>query len=335
MGVMANVCRDFTFDVAWRLIIGLKLNDAESIEFHDAVMNWLSSLVNPLIYLLPRFMVKQSKGHKAKIYLNSVIEKKIDYLEKHGPDGSTLSGMLFYTDDDENTEKSSARHLTREQVIDNTMLLIAAGSETSSSTLTNVMLLLGMCPQVWEKLVAEQRQLLSQHGPTLTRDIIDKESPYLEAVIKEVMRVLPVSGGGYRNIDETVSMNGIQIPKGWMAIYSIFLTHKQDPVTFQEDGSHMDIQKGFHPERWLQKKTRPNTEYIPFGAGHRFCLGKDLAMLEMKVFIAILARKIQFQLVNDPLTSKWSEGFIITPKDGCEIIARNHDVSKEIEIVGQ
>ena len=165
------------------------------------------------------------KGVKAKKYLDSAIESKIDYLEENGPDGSTLSSMVFNTDEDIGEEGGGPkRHLTREQVIDNTELLIIAGTETSSNTLTNAMQLLGMHPHVWDKLVEEQKQLVSRYGNSLTKEQIDKECPYLEAVIKEVMRLLPVSGGGARTVDDTLVIDGFQIPKGWLAWYSIGLT---------------------------------------------------------------------------------------------------------------
>ena len=101
--------------------------------------------------------------------------------------------MVFNTDDEEGN--SQKRHLTREQVIDNTGLLIIAGTETSSNTLTNAMQILGMHPDAWHKIAEEQRQLVSCHGKALTKEQIDKECPYLEAVIKEVMRLIPISAG--------------------------------------------------------------------------------------------------------------------------------------------
>ena len=190
---MVDICKDFTFDVAWRQIIGLKLNDDESEEFRQAVSNWLSIFSNYLNFFLPKFIFKRTKGYKSKKYLDSVIESKIELLEKHGPDGSALSAMVFNTDDEEGN--SQKRHLTREQVIDNTGLLIIAGTETSSNTLTNAMQILGMHPDAWHKIAEEQRQLVSRHGKALTKEQIDKECPYLEAVIKEVMRLIPISAG--------------------------------------------------------------------------------------------------------------------------------------------
>lgn len=50
---------------------------------------------------------------------------------------------------------------------------------------------------------------------------------------------------------------------------SIGQTHSLDPAVQLPDGSHMDVVKGFKPERWLDEATKP-TEYMPFGYGPRY-----------------------------------------------------------------
>jgi cytochrome P450 len=168
--------------------------------------------------------------------------------------------------------------------------------------------------------VAEQDALVAKHGPSLTKEQIDKECPYLDAVVKETMRLTPVSGGGLRVTDKTIVVDGKQIPKKWFAMYSAYLTHANDPMTWKEDGSHMSLQDGFEPNRWLDKTTRPTTEFMPWGAGTRFCVGWVLAATEMRIFLAILARKMNaFQLLTDSKTCQWKEGIVRTPKDGVVI----------------
>jgi hypothetical protein len=50
---------------------------------------------------------------------------------------------------------------------------------------------------------------------------------------------------------------------------SIGQTHSLDPAVQLPDGSHMDVARGFKPERWLDEATKP-TEYMPFGYGPRY-----------------------------------------------------------------
>jgi cytochrome P450 len=112
-------------------------------------------------------------------------------------------------------------------------------------------------------------------------------------------------------------MDGKQIPEGWSILANICLTHQLDLVTRLEDDSHMDVHKGFKLERWLQPETKPS-DFIPFGAGPRYCLGYNLALLEMKVFLATLARRIDsYQLVNGDNKIKWNPATMIPkPIDG-------------------
>jgi len=123
-----------------------------------------------------------------------------------------------------------------------------AGSETSASTLTNCLLLLGLHPQIWKRVVQEQDILRKTHGETLTKEQLDNECPYLEAVIKETMRIKPISGGQYRKTKATMVVGGKSLPKGWPIVYNIRKTHLLDSSTWLKDSPHMDIMTGFKPE---------------------------------------------------------------------------------------
>jgi cytochrome P450 len=330
-----SICRDLTLDVAWRQIIGLDLKTTDEIQkFYSDVDAWMKGIVNFAIAMLPKWIMKHLKCFKAKNSLEHQIGAKIDALQVKGvSDGTTMGNMVFATEMEEEGGDSSKNRkpikLSRQEIIDNIFLLIAAGSETSANTLTCALLLLGMHPQVYDKLVQEQQQLVSEYGGTLNKDLLDEsKSPYLDAVIKETMRIMPITGGGIRQVQETMVVDGMQVPKDWYILYAIGLTHKQDPVTQEPDGSdNMSMYTAFQPERWLNNATKPTTEFIPWGAGHRFCLGHVLATAEMKVFLATLARKVKsFDLKTDP-EGKWKEGIIRTPADGVVIVPHTGSLS--------
>jgi len=317
-----KVTHRLALDVTMRQIIGLNLKTKEEIdEFHKSVQTWMTVMSNVFLYILPlpQKILKMTKEYKAKKVIDSLIEERINYLRENGPDSSTLSGMVFATDDE--AEEGQRSKLTQKQIIDNVYVLIIAGSDTSSLTLTNAMLLLGMNPDVWKQVVAEQEDLIAKHGPNLTKEQLDNDCPYLTAVIKETMRLLPISGGLFRDIKETVIMDDMQIPKGWLAICCPSLTHELDPITYKKDRSHMDVKTGFKPERWLSEETRP-TEFMSFGAGRRYCLGHTLANAEMLTFLAMMARKVKsFDLLTNTEKLKWKEGIITIPNDGVVINA--------------
>jgi len=312
---MEHVLTNFTLDVAWRQILGLDLKEDEIVQFYEAVDNWIGGIVDLRTLLMPS--IKNTKAGKGNAYLVSKIERKMDQLERDGPDGSTMSAMYFARDEDD-----PSKRLSRDDVISNALLLILAGSETAASTLTVSALALGLHKNVLKKLKDEQLAMIDKHGTEeMTREMIEKDCPYLDAVIKETMRIKPLgTTGAMRVAEETIVVDGTQIPKGNGVVFNIYLTHEGDPVVKEDDNAHMDIVKGFKPERWLDDSTKP-TEYMPFGYGPRFCLGYNLAMAEMKVFLALLARRVDFNLVNmnqDNVT--WKKASIIPkPEDGAVV----------------
>ena len=307
---------NYTLDVAWRQILGLDLKDDEIEEFGVKVNEWIGGITSLRTMMFPG--VRYTTAGKAYAYLSSKIESKMDDLSKNGPDGSTLSGMFFAKDEEDPTKQ-----LNREEVISNALLLILAGSETAASTLTVASLALGLHKGAFEKLKEEQREMIAKRGTTeITREMLDKDCPYLDSVIKETMRIKPLATGAMRFAQETIVVDGKQIPKGYGVAFNAYLTHESDPATKVEDNSHMDVVKGFHPERWLDDATKPS-EFMPFGYGPRFCLGYNLAMAEMKVFLALFARRVvEYDLVNNsPDKVTWKRASILPkPADGAVIV---------------
>lgn len=288
---MGDVCESFALDIAWRHILGLSLQeDKKEIQrFHKAVNRYVSGVFSISAYLdLPgkTFL----PPYRARKYLVSKIEERIIYLDKNGPDGSTLSAMVFSSDED------TKKKLTRDDIIENALVLLIAGTETTSSTLTAAMFFLGLHPSAWEKVVQEQRDSIAANGTNITKSTLD-ECTYLEAVIKETMRMAPISGGNLRRAEEAIVLDGKQIPKGASVFCNIRLTHELDPII--HSNTAMDPLTDFIPERWFDTKTRPEKDFIPFGIGSRRCLGEFLALMEIRVFISVFARRIdRFELLG-------------------------------------
>lgn len=313
---MENVAEDYTMGIVQNQLLGLQLGAEEVHIFRNKLKEWLKAMYSLVSLLNIPWLVKRSASYKAKQYIVSKLEDRVDSLLKNGPDTSTLSNMLFAVDEDNGSTK-----LSREQVIENAQLLVIAGSETSAGTLTLAMLLLGLHPDKYNKLVEEQAQLIRNHGAQLTETILDKECPYLDAVVKETLRMGPVTSGFPRTAKETIVIDGVQIPQDWAVATQYRLTHQLDPVTRLPNDAHMDPYTGFQPERWSNPETTPS-DWIPFGAGPRFCLGYHLAMMEMKVFLAMFARRVaSFDLANcDRVVHqavRWNPGTMIPrPSDG-------------------
>ncbi|KAG8913982.1 hypothetical protein FRC00_001149 [Tulasnella sp. 408] len=143
-----------------------------------------------------------------------------------------------------------------------------------------------------------------------------EKTPYLEAVVAEILRLSIVAGGSTRQTTQQIDFLGHTIPAGTMLVYLSGLACFNASVENEERLRSFDskrtetLQKNgpgsrelwktptdqFEPERWINvdsatgKKTfDPKAGFsFPFGFGLRACPGKQLAMLELKIYIATL-----------------------------------------------
>lgn len=355
-----DMAESMALDVVCQQILGLNLETQDEIDtFHQKTHTWLKGMWYK--EGSPQFEATM----ESKEYLRAVIDQKINQLlEKGESDGSTVGGLVFATmDADEDNDNNSDRTLSREEVIDNCLVLILGGTETTATNVANALWLMGLHPSVWQTVIKEQEAIVAQYGEALTSEVLLSQTcPYLDAVIHEMMRILPITLVSKRVTAETIVLDGTQVPQGWGVSYNMYLTHQQDPSCMkeQEGGSgsnnmHMDLIQGFQPERWLSPDTKPGKDYIPFGAGPRQCPGAYLAMTEMKAFLSLLAREMPcFQLVttNSSTTTTMRDGdngslsvaqpldeqiqwnkvsSLMTPEDGVRI--RVLPLSKQKEMV--
>ena len=317
---METICAEYTLEVTQKQVLGLELPLEEVALFRRSMTTWLGALYSPIANLNIPWVVRHTPEYKARLHIQGKIDEKIDALLEPGTsDASVLSKMLFAVDEETNNQK-----LNRSQVVENALLLMITGSETSSGTLALMMLLLGLHPHVLRKLQEEQASIQQEYGPDLQLQLLDEHhAPYLNAVMKETMRMGPLTGGFPKRATRTIEVDGHQIPKGWSVFNNVRLTHQLDPSTRLPNDAHMNVHTGFRPERWLSPDTTPQ-EFIPFGTGPRYCIGAPLATLQIQLFLATLARKVDsFELVEDYSHQKpvvWNPSTMVPrPTDGVRV----------------
>ncbi|CAF4324752.1 unnamed protein product, partial [Adineta steineri] len=113
---------------------------------------------------------------------------------------------------------------------------------------------------------------------------------YLDCVIKEVLRFCPPVNGSARTLtmDDRLPESGTQLYAG-DAVLIPFMNLARDPRYWFIDPEL------FYPERFLgEDKNHQSHALIPFGGGHRQCIGQDLARFELKVTIARLMQHVTF-----------------------------------------
>ncbi len=156
-----------------------------------------------------------------------------------------LSRLLLVRDE-------NGQGLTDEELRDQLVTLLLAGHETTATALAWTLHELGQDP-------AQERK---------ARDAASAgNTEYLEAVLKESMRLHPVIPMVVRHLMAPATVGGIDLPRGANVAASIILAHESEE-------SHPDHAR-FRPERFLEGEVAINT-WIPFGGGVRRCIGAGL-----------------------------------------------------------
>jgi cytochrome P450 len=178
--------------------------------------------------------------------------------------------------------------LTSNEIFDEISMAILAGFETTSTALSWFIFYISKYPDVQKKIKNELKEHFLTPDMPLTENILD-QLIYIECVTKEILRFSPIAAGIVRQAISDDIIDGIQIKKGDVFLIAIQNLH-QNSKYWKIDP------KIFNPERFLDEdKCPPRYAYMPFGGGHRTCIGQDLAFLELKTIITRLMQRITIQ----------------------------------------
>ena len=163
------------------------------------------------------------------------------------------------------------RTMTDRELRDQLMTLLVAGHETTATGLSWTLERLIRHPAVLDKAVAAARS--------------DKGSgeAYLDAVVRESLRIRPVVFEAGRVLTEPVELGGYLLPAGTLVAPSIGLVHASADVYPDPDR--------FEPDRMLASTQTPST-WLPFGGGNRRCLGATFALVEMRVVLREILHRV-------------------------------------------
>ncbi|THW34272.1 cytochrome protein [Aureobasidium pullulans] len=191
---------------------------------------------------------------------------------------------------------------TFEHVFTTCMTNIGAGSDTTSISLSSIIYFLINSPTALQKLRAEiEEKLPTARTRNQTYQEVQK-LPYLQACIKEALRMHPATGLPLSRIvpDGGTTVAGMYLPQGSVVGVNTWIAHRNQTVF----GPDADT---FRPERWLQddkvQLSRMEAYYLPssclqFGTGSRTCIGKNISLMEITKLIPRLLITFDFELVG-------------------------------------
>ncbi|MGA8845497.1 MAG: cytochrome P450 [Nocardioides sp.] len=149
-----------------------------------------------------------------------------------------------------------ADRLSDTELRDQLVTLLLAGHETTATALAWAIYELGRHPDL--------------HARTV-RAVADGDDAWLDAVLKESMRLHPVIPMVVRTLMRPTTIAGYDLPAGATVGPSIIISHQRD--------EHHDDPEAFRPERFLSQNPPTNT-WIPFGGGVRRCIGAGFSLME-------------------------------------------------------
>jgi len=173
-------------------------------------------------------------------------------------------------------------------VAGNVLTMLLAGEDTTANTLAWMIYLLYRHPEALRRA----RQEIT--GKDLHKYEDMAALPYVDACINETMRLKPVAPIIMLEPIRDTVVGGIEVPAGTI----VMCLMRVGPT----DARHFPEPQAFDPARWLAGPSASSAKRVamPFGAGPRLCPGRYLALLEMKMVMAMLLSRFEVESVTTP-----------------------------------
>lgn len=218
-----------------------------------------------------------------------IAERRADpYLDERT---DALAMLVRSTDEDRRT-------LSDRELRDQLMTLLVAGHDTTATALSWALERLTRHPAILQKAIQ-------------AADTGDDE--YLDAVAKETLRIRPIVPDVGRVLKAPVELAGYQLPAGVMVVPAIGLVHSDSEL-------YPDAER-FDPDRMVGATLSPTT-WFPFGGGNRRCLGATFAMVEMRIVLREILRRVELATTTAPDETQKVKHVIFVPRNGGRIRVR-------------
>ncbi|KAL8137429.1 hypothetical protein V2J09_003430 [Rumex salicifolius] len=306
----------YTYDLTHRLVVGYDPNsltiDWPQVPFSKAMNSamqgiWMRHfLPEPLWKLQRRMGLGHEKAlRKAKDFLNKIatviVSNKHDDFNSRGCD--TLGNDKFndilttYFIEDDHYNSGDGDDVLKGSFLS----LMLAGQDTTSTALTWFFWTISQHPIIEAKIRAEVEGVISEDvgekAHVFTPEEISK-LVYLHASVCETLRLyppVPFQTRTPREPDMLPSGHGV-IPNSTMVIIPLYVMARMKSVWGKDCAE-------FKPERWIAEdggfKHEPSHKFFTFNSGPRICLGREVALTQMKAAIATILYNYNVQVLKE------------------------------------
>jgi cytochrome P450 len=286
-----------TLEVILRAVFGV--DEGERLEhLRDELRRMLEMISDPrraifLVLLGPRRIGRFPPFRRALERVDRILFEEIE-TRRQAPDLGEREDILSLL---VQARHEDGREMSARELRDELITLLVAGHETTATA------------HAWAI------ELLARHPAALARlrEGLDAgEEDFLDAVIKETLRLRPVIALVLRKLVEPMEIGGHLLPAGVSVAPSIYLLHRR-PEIYPEP-------ERFRPERFLERPAGTYT-WIPFGGGVRRCLGASFAEFEMRVVLRELVARRALRPVGSEPERPVRRTITNVPSRGAEVIA--------------
>ncbi len=285
---MAPALNQLTMKVVTRTLFGTGLDKEEMEKVSDSLAYAVDYILKAIAFnSLPAWVPAPGRKqfHKAIKQIDETVYGIIaSSRSTRGADNHLLAMLLDMVDDE------TGEGMTDQQLRDEVTTLFLAGYETTSVVLSWAFDFLSHHPEMMEKLQAEVDSVLSGRLPTMA-DL--HQMPYSRMILQETLRIRPPAWQVMRTAVEDDEIDGYPIKAGTNLMALMYMCHFHpdewtDPEAFDPER--------FSPER---SETRHKLAWMPFGAGQRMCIGKDFAMMEGQLALAMVAQRYKITKTSE------------------------------------
>ncbi|KAM5453020.1 hypothetical protein McanMca71_000798 [Microsporum canis] len=308
-----DVIANFVFGEAFGFLsVGSDfLNLIPTLDGRMRCINALGTLpgwLRPVIQYLPDSFWTQKSALSLQMLAKNAFNRRKCAGANHRKD--MLASLLTAKSED-------GKPLPEESIIAEAASFISGGSDSTSTTLTHFVDLVSRNDSVRLRLQDE----LDKAFPNCEENWVPEgditgKLPYLQATLREVMRVRPASASGLERIvtEQPLDISGFKLPPGTLISAPTYTVHRNESI-FKDPGK-------FDPDRWLGNTVMElNKAFAPFSIGPRGCMGKSFAWMELTKTIAMLFRIFDIARAWNESTAL-REGFFLKCEECYVVIKR-------------
>ncbi|KAF5292051.1 hypothetical protein FQR65_LT11317 [Abscondita terminalis] len=212
------------------------------------------------------------------IVLQKREEYRVQYNDEEFPKRKSFLNLLIELSE-------NGTDFQNHELRDEVLTFLVGGSDTSATVISYLFIVLGIYPEIQQKLYEEVVDVLGPNRPVEVADL--KRFLYMDRLIRETLRMFPPVPFIGREITDDIKLEECILPAGCSVIINIIGLH-QDPFVYPQPLK-------FDPDRFLKEQVAKRHPYswLPFSGGPRNCVGSKYAYMSMKTVIASVVRKFK------------------------------------------